>query len=299
MHYIKIAFVLCIAIVLFGAQTFFNTQIGVVVEEPFGGRSIVQMSRKEAKDLDYFFREIMIPDSLAYTLIGEKPLSFTCLRQPGSSLLSLMPPNLKLIRGWKTWKKYQHFFQTSRVKFWAEKSPWVKGIICIVLADTDYCNRLMKQNATDFGEILGQQTEDFFSDVGQIHFFQNTLQMHEALIGILLGYGKENAWLYWGNILKKSSCSKLTRIGNSILEEESAGYSWKYCTLQTMDMLDLKLPQFVGNPDSDESKNLMERYLAARGKIKEFYETRDFLSATLSLYKHGSVLLDYSAEGIH
>ena len=281
-----VAFFLC-------REFYLNGEVAISIEDLSKKSSIVRMTRRDAGQLTDFFTELMISESLIYTLAGKKPLSFTCCRQPGSSFSSFSIPNLRVILGWRTWKKYRHHFENPRIKFWKEKSPWVKGNFLFVLADIKQCQEEIEQNYDDFTINLGQASidaQEIFCKAGNVPFFKDILNKHDALIGILLGYGRGNSWLYY-NRNESLKFVKLPFIWDSSREQEISNYYWKYITLQKLDMSDLLLPIFVGDPDSAESEKLKKRYLDTREKIKSFYKGKDFLSATLSLYKHGQALL--------
>jgi hypothetical protein len=164
------------------------------------------------------------------------------------------------------------------------------------LADVHQCEHFVGQNSSDFQDIFDPLFHDLLKDVGHVPFFQDTMRMHDALIGILLGYGKGNAWLYYQKTRTPKSPSNLPRVLEPSSDRKSSNYVWKYFTLQRLDISDMSLPVFVGDPYSDESKQLKREYLAAREKIEGYYIGKDFLSATLSLYKHGSALLDNNSE---
>jgi hypothetical protein len=261
-------------------QFYLSVPISILIDAPSGDALVVKMPRGDARCLDRFFREILVADSLAYTLVGAKPLSFVCYRKAGG--LSWMRPSLRISRGWKVWKRYQHLFQTDRLLFWSEESPWVGGVSCLILADVKQCNQLA--STADFRNVVA--APDLFRDVGHTSFFHDTLKMHEALIGILLGFGQENAWLYYQNG-QLAKWAKLPPIGEA--DRGGRFYSWRYCTLQTIHMSDLGLPRFVGDPESEESRQLVNKYRTAREQIRRYYEGKDFLSATLSLYKYGLI----------
>lgn len=284
MKKVKVAFLVVSVFLLCAREVYISRNVDISIEEPSGGKSVIQMSRQEARELDSFFREILIPDALAYTLVGVKPLSFACYRQNDSRFWGA---NRRISRGWEVWEKYKHLLENDRILFWKEESPWVKDVTCLVMADRRRCAQIIEQN-NDFQRILGSQVADLFGEVSKTRFFGETMQMHDALIGILLGFGKRNAWLYHRNN-HSSTPVKLPRIWNRLIEKESSSYEWKYLVLQSIDITDLALPRFVGDPDSEESQCLMNEYLTARKKIQNYYKDKDFLSATLSLYKHGGV----------
>jgi hypothetical protein len=198
-----------------------------------------------------------------------------------------------MIRGWRVWEKHRHCFDSGRLRFWREKSPWVNGVFCLIIADTNRCDEIIMQHAADFQNVVGQgiiHDKALFQEIDKTPFLQNTLQKHDALIGILLGFGRENAWLYHEKN-KNPQFVKISLSWGPVMEQKRSNWFWKYCGLQTPEVSDMLLPVFVGDPDSEESQRLREEYSVASRQIKKFYKKRDFLSATLSLYKHGRSLL--------
>jgi hypothetical protein len=291
-----VAFLLS-ALVLVLCERYLQGSVDIVIENPSGEISSVQMSRKDARQLEYFFRELIISELMAYTLAGSKPMSFACYREPGVSLSSFFLPNLKTIRGWRVWEKHCHYFDNGRLRFWREKSPWVKGVFCLIIADMNQCDEIIMQHAADFQNVVGQRIihdKSLFQEIDKTPFLQNTLQKHDALLGILLGFGRENAWLYYEKN-KNPQFAKLPLAWGPVMEQKRTDWFWKYCALQTPDVSDMLFPVFVGDLDSVESQRLRAEYSAASEKIKKFYKKRDFLSATLSLYKHGRSLLSRDA----
>ncbi len=275
------------ALILLGREVYLRGDIDIPIECHSHSPFSVKMSLREAKLLDHFFHEIMIREPLAYTMVGEKPMSFTVYYPLGSCILSFLPRNIHTLRGWKVWKKYEHFFQNERMVFWEDANPWGGLNPFLVLADKKLCREITQEHAADFQHLPG----DLFQKVGTVPFLLGTLQKNEFLAGILFGFGRTNAGLYWERHLHPELPRVPSVWGNqeALIRRRSA---WKDITFQKLDMKDLMLPVFVGNPDSDESVLLKEKYLAARQKIQRFYKGKDFLAATLSLYKYGEEVME-------
>ncbi len=254
----KLSILLASLLPLFSWVTGWDTEI--ILEEPLGRTTTLKIPWRDAKRLDLFFREMMISEPLAYTLSGHKPLSFACYQNRGTSVSSLLIKNLRLIRGWKVWQKYKHHFENERIQFWEEKSPFVDGVTWLMIADRHLCKEVLPA-------------------------FSGKIPTHSELdLGILLGFGRGNASLY-SQRRNVRPLPKLPIICGS-------DFSRMQFTLQPLSMANLLLPVFVGDPNSEESLQLKQKYLEARNKIQRFYRTRDFLSATLSLYNSGSKLLE-------
>jgi hypothetical protein len=278
-----------------------SSQIEVSIQGPFQKKTSLFMSRREAVCLERFFRELIICNPFAYTMAESKPLSFASYKKPFTSLSSLFPSNMRIIKGWRVWKKFEPHFVHSKMLFWEEENfTWIiKNHVLIVLADRNRCNEIA--HTADFEKIL--KTNDLFHDIEKVPLFENTLQKNDILIGALLGFGINNARLFseqaknLSQLDKKQQleCPKLPGIwGNELMERAARKKYFKSLTFQKFNMDDMVLPGFVGDPDSQESKTLMSEYVTTRRKILEFYEGKHFLEASLSLYMYGRALFDIS-----
>lgn len=94
--------------------------------------------------------------------------------------------------------------------------------------------------------------------------------MHDGLLGTLLGYGRDNSWLFWQQTRKQGICL------DTVWEDSEYTYKWR-------DETPFPPPQFVGDRSSEESKQLKQGYLQARKEILDLYEKGDFLETTLGL----------------
>ncbi len=277
------------ALVLVLCEWYWQSSTDILIENPSRAASSIQMSRKEAKQLECLFRELIISDLFAYTLAGCKPMSFACYREPGLSLFTFFPHNLKVHRGWQVWEKYRTYLENDRLRFWREKSPWVEDVFCLIIANMDQCDEMMIKHAADFQNIMEQKAvnaSDLFQEIHKTPFLQNTINKHDVLLGILLGFGRENAWLYHEKFNNPGFTKHSTAMGPVIDQNRS-----NYFAMQRSNISDMLLPVFIGDPNSEESKLLEAKYKDASKKIIKFYEDRDFLSATLSLYKYGNAIL--------
>ena len=106
------------------------------------------------------------------------------------------------------------------------------------------------------------------------------LEGHQGLIGIVLGYGRDNSWQF------HEACKNRTIVDWVWGEEDS------YFVEESME-LDIPLtdyylshyscPSFAGDPNSAESLALKAEYILTKQKVVEYYKGKDFLEATLSL----------------
>lgn len=110
----------------------------------------------------------------------------------------------------------------------------------------------------------------------------------EMLIGLLLGYGANNARLFsesqqgkdvysyieWGEEIDKQMLERLS------LKTHLWGVLWE---TEAEEVAALLYPTFIADPHSEETQQLKARYIKEREKIIAFYKDQNFLEATLSL----------------
>lgn len=282
-----------------------------------------ELNDKDKKSLEYFFRSAF-DDGFAYVLFGHKPLAFCGFNkiqicennkiQPlyliAKSVYEAYKPNNKKIKqGWETWKKYRHLLNSDNFIIKSEPNPSNDGFECIIIINKSSFLETLDSFKEDFSKVLGK-TFDAQKTLKQCergeNLFKDLLKGHSALIGILLGYGKENSWNYYEReqlekmtnqldydtkkirqqifdlnnklmIFSPEDCELLDNFFNSIpVNEDSIE---KY--LANLPIL-LTLPQFKANPNSIETQKLKEIYSQDRKEIIKLYENKEFLKTTLS-----------------
>ncbi len=117
------------------------------------------------------------------------------------------------------------------------------------------------------------------------------LKGHNGLIGTLLGYGRENAWNYHErNLLlergDQSSNDKIYELNKKlkmfVSEEQQRGISNRSVKSYLMELpKDLDLPMFVADPDSLETRSLLEVYKKNREEIIALYQDKSFFKVTI------------------
>ena len=256
-----------------------RSEKNILVQDGNGKAISFRLSRREARRLELFFRELLIKDPFAYTLAGSKPTSFGGFRKPLPPFFTIQ--SSPMYQGWKIWEKYRSTFENPRFAFWIEENPWVKNDLLVILADQNHCDRMIRQHRSDFEQVLVKSPNDFSELKNSQPFFQNALRNHDALMGILLGFGRENSWNYFNQKKQKFIWGK-KKVFEMIYRLKIRSLWFR--TPQVRDML---LPFFMGDPHSSESKELKKTYAATREKLIEYYEGKDFLEATLSLFMQG------------
>lgn len=279
---------------------------GATIEETF----TIRMPSKDKKRLEYFFRDVCFLHEWAYTLVGSKPMSIHQYRKPWAAIqyfirhtelkdmllecfwppcfqnicLYCNPEQLKIKLGWETLNKYIHYFPNSRFVLY-ESDSFNNEIVGLRLIDKKKLIQVVKKNIGDFNEVLQSQAiepEELF-DSGALLLFLKGLT-HDGFLGTLLGFGRDNAWLYYKYREMDLPKSSMTSPWPDEEIENLEQLSQKDITFQPWDLSDLFYPRFACVPDSEETRQLKQTYKEEREKIVKYYEGKDVVEATLSLF---------------
>lgn len=241
----------------------------------------IVMPLKDKKRLDYFLRAFIVYHSAGFTLLGNKPLSFECFVKPALKwdLLFLwhafFPSNLKRYCAWKTWQKYEHLFNKGDVLIWSESSPWIKNGELIVVARKKRVAEVLQENQQDFLSLQHLEIKALFKEC----------LIHDGRLGVLLGYGRTNAWLFYENnraSLKPVFIDELEQLFKNKRAILSFVFGWP-----NVDMPDIVMyPNFMADINTAETKALKREYLQTRQDILDYYKDKDFLEATLDLLQN-------------
>jgi hypothetical protein len=279
---------------------------GSIPEEDFS----IQMPLKDKKRLEFFFREVCFLGVWSYTLIGTKPKSIDQYTKPWAAFWKLAkhpdlkdwlldcfwPPNfrkifylfnpeqLKIKLGWETLNEYFHYFPNSRFALNTYENCDSDIVVISVTNKIQYV-KVIKKHCEDFQEILQKlaiQPEDLYENE-KLRAFSKSLN-HDGLIGTVLGYGRENAWLYH----KYCETDLRQRPMTSPWPEEQLVnlevMNQKILSFQPWDLSILFYPRFACDPQSEETKQLKQTYQEEREKILKYYEGKDIVEATLNLF---------------
>ncbi|NGX38861.1 MAG: hypothetical protein KR126chlam1_00176 [Chlamydiae bacterium] len=260
--------------------------------------------------LKYFFHYLLCFDSSAFVFFGDKPMSLSGYFDLEDCELSdqYIDPysfinfsNSKLKKGWEMWKKHRRFFPSQ--KYLIVQVPHEnQSYKFIILINKVNFLKVVNENIDDFQRILGEQItaksvlKMFSNPKG---YFQEILGNHHALLGLLLGYGKGNTWLFQRRMeidprfAVPKSCvidihSMKPSPGFQNLQEEikwisqnSAFFSNVMNIDSTFNYLGLKFPEFLVNPNTKETHQLTEKYFQEYKRILHRFYEKDFLEITL------------------
>ncbi|MBX9743697.1 MAG: hypothetical protein K2X08_00620, partial [Chlamydiales bacterium] len=272
---------------------------------------LTKMPKADKDALNYFFQELIQNDCFGYVLLGEKPLAlstisltvnpFACLWEslPDKEYAPFLherflvylqevflPSRIKLKKGYETWRKYEKFLNLQNFSFLYEISETdVYKNVHIYLANNEKFNKTIKENKKYFELILNKKISecDLLQDAKKKSLFE-ILQRHHGLFGILLGYGRNNAFSFQ-KMSQLSSEEQISRFCEKIgfhnfwTEEETR----KYCYRIHAPADWISLPNFRAISTSKETQHLRRSYLKSRQDIINRYKDGDFLKTTLEL----------------
>lgn len=281
-----------------------------------------KLSDNEKESLDFFFRAAF-DDEFAYVLFGNKPIAICGFNKINiwenhkikplymiarSIYEAYKPYNQKIKKGWNTWKKRRKYFNSCNFIIKSEPNPSNDDYEYILIINKSLFLKTTDNFYEDFYRILGK-TFDAQEMLRQCekgaNLLADLLRGHSALIGILLGYGRENAWNYYEReqlekLIAQSSNNteenrqKLADLNSKLMifsqEDRETLDNFFSSILQNENRIEkylaalpnlLSLPQFCANPESAETKQLKVIYSQDRKNIIKLYENKDFLKTTL------------------
>jgi hypothetical protein len=250
------------------------------------------------------FGELFKYEEFAYSLYGDKPMSFSdsILNEYSASqvleflslrdycqdtLENFIDPLKTFKERWSVWKKYSDQFKLKNY-FLIEKK--IGNQIRVFFINIPAFKRVVNQHIYTFKKIINptisaesllSQFEDENSDVFDI------LHHHQGLLGILLGFGKHNAMLFQqrGDLIddlerkKKFGIYNLENIQNKLLLVNNA-----LKPLRKHDsyvIASINRVCFVADPKHHETIELRKKYDNLNKKINEIYSKDDWFEQTL------------------
>lgn len=276
---------------------------------------LAAMPKKDRQNLEIFFRELFEKNPFGYVLLGKKPMAFDTFIQDINPLKQLwnqeekeanqsddFQPTLfekfmfycgealsykrfKTIKGYKAWRKYEKFFPLEKFVFFYQNIPcFGSNYLTIALVNKKTFAKKVDQHLDDFRKFLKYEMggKDFLNELIQSQNL-DLITNHHGLLGTLLGFGRDNAFLFHTeSLLKTANDKKLFREQNHfdfVWEQEE----FRLLLNATNGLHSIDLPCFVADATSVETETLKKEYLSQRTKIIDYYQGKDFLEATLRL----------------
>lgn len=286
----------------------------LLIGNQFNGSSkIIKVLKTFPKDerevLELFFFELNRSGS-AYVLFGNKPMSICSFmelddsrRDPLTSILDLSwklrLSNLRMNRGLEVWKKYKHLFTSS--KFFLLENREQDWVTMVTIHKRNFLKKV-EEHIDLFKAVLGTHMTPVIllkQCLNSDNIIGNVLKNNDALLGILLGFGRHNAQLF-SRRTQIEEGKEFRRIpltnkpltpshGFSTLEEERQhinGVLRRFSECDTCDCNSLCFawPGFMVDPNHPETQQLRKEYKKQCEKIIDKYKKGDFLEVTLKQF---------------
>jgi hypothetical protein len=229
-----------------------------VYEYPF---SEIQID--DQKILREGFQSLLIHSCLGYTLFGDKPMSF-----------ELHP---QLDEFWGVWSKYKPLFPSSKYLFTHFEWNGFPGVLLVNKSKFIECFEINKDLfISNYGPNIEVESLFFSLEQGEGETFRSLFSNH-ALLGVLLGYGRNNALAYH----KKEEAKKIDT-GDQV---ELVSFQKPNLLLEIyLKRTKCLLPQFAVEENTEETNMLKSKYLRQQKKINLLYRKRDCLEVTLTQF---------------
>ncbi len=261
-------------------------------------RILSQLSDDERHCLSVFLDFTLFYDNFAYLLFGSKPIAITgCQKSTPSFYFSrhfLSSLDVEEKMGFEVFKKMQHLFCSRNVIVHITED---EDNLYLLMINKKNLLRTLQEHIEDFKQVLGAENtvESLFNRItaGKEHL-ADVLKKHQALLGILLGFGRNNSWLFHEKSTIRTKLKEFAppKKRDSSLEKEldlmdqnTTAFSEnsresKYILRNPSA---IPLPGFMVDPHSLETKQLKERYEKDRQGMKKIFAKQSFVDATLQL----------------
>ena len=246
-----------------------------------------------------FFRCLLFENMGAYVLYGSKPVSISCIEEPLSEeekaewnayFDSLSEEEKRKIEFVK--KKYcdyaDDYKKLEEIKLKLPINQYLFGrfpckssdkVDFALFINIEMTLRILLEYYEDFRRVLGYDFDPFqvvFEVENRDSKFWNRIMSNHALVGILLGYGRDNAWFFeWKMKNKKSE----GRLGNFVRSLPSIVYEERDIDDPTPS--DFTLPIFGSYGLYPNDKQLFRQYEIEHEKIKALYRGKDEVDIAL------------------
>ena len=256
------------------------------------------LSSYEKRELNALFRDLFLNDGFAYTLFDERALAFTAYfkREPLCNIISGRNRSPPVASWWKTWEKYKHLFPMRRFALIATQDRVHNSVNLYLVNKKLYFDMLHEASSQsrwvrNSGKTLEELQEIF------THFKIEKLPNYIEVLGILLGYGENNAYLFYRRDqieqllmegpppyknqmtveVVKNLREEIDRINKSLIPIRSLMKTQTHVKRLCF----LSFVGFLVDATTDETKKILVKFQASKKKITDEYSRGDFLEITL------------------
>lgn len=168
-------------------------------------RKLQSLSVDEKFFLEAFFRNLISTDNGSYVLFGDKPASLMIYREWQSydlTPISRFPSRTDFSpqrKGFELWQKYQHLFPSKTYAFIKIESCFSDHMAAVFLIHKERLLNVLSQNLIDFQRAFPQfKSSEYLLNaiLNDPSILRQICYKHDLLLGIILGFGKDNAALF-------------------------------------------------------------------------------------------------------
>lgn len=252
------------------------------------------ITQEEKVWLKEFFRDLLFNNPGAYTLYGTKPVSMINLvylteqdkqkLQEGYQSLSdeeksqVFLQRYDFATNYKKWGQVKDRFPIRQYLFGIFTSPYEKSVELVLFVNIEMTVKTLLDHYADFRRLLGSDfdpLEVVFEVEDKYSSFWNTVLKKHSLLGILLGFGKNQSWFFEMSVKYESQQGKIGAFIQSLPEKMvGEGYIDHY------DPQHFSLPSFLHFGLHDE-RAIIERFETERQSIKLLYKGKDEVDLAL------------------
>jgi hypothetical protein len=278
------------ALIVLLLTTFVSAFFLLKSQSGFDRNPLALLSEQDRSVMEQFFRKVIAQDGVGYTLFGDKPISLTGYFDPvPTENWQRTRGNTIVKSGWETWKRCYSQFAIKNYLFFEEPSDIEPDLKIVTLVNKQAFIDTVNAHREIFEQVLGGKVtgQELLAKLEnhETDLF-NLLQCHEGLYGILLGYGKKNAFLFQRRMdlniynphpqfsLSSGVCGK----EYCSLQEEISFLRDDLQVVAQNDLLSpIDLPIFLGVRESEESVALINQYHAVRKQLNTIFHQKEFL----------------------
>jgi hypothetical protein len=256
---------------------------------------------QEKKQIESFFKVLVYQNHFGYTLFSDKPVSIAgyFIQEPFENLIWAHWDRSNLRHLWKVWEKYQKKLTLKEYVLINEPDVDMEGIQVISLINKKAFLAKVEEHIDLFQSILGKNItpELLLEKVSAPHAsLFRLLRCNEGLYGILLGFGKNNAFAFKRNFELKKLVDPIYRDSGIRFSLSFPKPPYEFSSFhEEYENLETKLVPFHGRnklspflfpymlvlENDDETVHLEKKYHEDHRKIMQAYSNGDFLEITL------------------
>lgn len=257
------------------------------------------VTEEEKVWLREFFHDLLFEDHGAYVLYGTKPASLSCISQPMTEeeyaqtklwieSLSAKEKETYKVRTRETYDFYENFQKWEKIKgrfpirqylfgkFPSSRDEKTEYLLFLNIEET---LRTLLKYYGDFKRVLGYDFDPFqvvFDIENRDSKFWNTVLDNAIPLGILLGYGRDNAYFFKWRVtyggIKDTQGIFMDSLKRQFYEEPNILYP---------NPQHFVLPIFASFGLYPNDKQLIDKYKQEQKKIKNLYKGRDEVDVAL------------------